>query len=88
LTVKQLRGLLSFPAADKKDDKRYQWFTANYGRQCWELDAMDPNALRRCVEREIKKLIEPKAWQRCEVVNAAETESLQTILKGWEGWKG
>ena len=30
---------------------------------------MDPNDLRDCVEREIKKLIEPVAWQRCELVN-------------------
>jgi hypothetical protein len=45
---------------------------------------MDPRDLRRCVEREIKKLIDPVAWQRCEAVNAAEFESLQTVLQGWK----
>jgi hypothetical protein len=37
---------------------------ANHGAQsqCWELDAMDPNDLRDCVERAIKELIEPVAW--------------------------
>jgi hypothetical protein len=84
LTVKQLRDLPSFPAADKRKDPRYKWFTASYGRHCWELDAMDPNVLRKCVEREIKKLIEPVAWARCEVVNNAELESLQTILANWK----
>jgi hypothetical protein len=44
---------------------------------------MDPNDLRDCVEQEIRKLIEPVAWQRCEIVNAAEQESLQTILAKW-----
>ena len=44
---------------------------------------MDPNDLRDCVEQEIKKLIEPVAWQRCEVVNKAEQESLKTILANW-----
>jgi hypothetical protein len=44
---------------------------------------MDPNDLRDCVEREIAKLIEPVAWQRCEVVNKAEQESLRTFLNGW-----
>ena len=34
-------------------------------------------------KREIKKLIEPVAWKRCEVVNEAEQESLKTILKNW-----
>lgn len=83
LTRSQCRGLPSFPASDKKTDSRYKWFVANYGDRCWELDAMDPNDLRACVEREIKKLIEPVAWARCEVVNRAEQESLRTILEKW-----
>lgn len=83
LTTKQLTGLPSFPATDKKDDPRYKWFVENYGKHCWELDAMDPNDLRTCVKREIKKLIEPVAWQRCEVVNKAEQELLKTVIAKW-----
>jgi hypothetical protein len=83
LTRKHVNGLPSFPAKDKKDDPRYKWFVRNYGHRCWELDAMDPNDLRACVKREIKKLIEPVAWKRCEVVNRAERESLKTILEKW-----
>jgi hypothetical protein len=83
LTRKQVSGLPSFPATDKKKDTRYKWFRSNYGDRCWELDAMDPNDLRDCVEREIVKLIEPVAWRRCEIVNTAEQESLKTILGKW-----
>jgi hypothetical protein len=83
LTVKQLNGLPSFPASDKRKDPRYNWFVANHGRHCWELDAMDPNALRERVRREIVKLIEPVAWKRCEVVNSAEQKSLRTVLGKW-----
>ena len=85
LAVRQLEGLPSFPASDKRKDPRYKWFVNNYGRYCWELDAMDPNDLRDCVRRQIKKLIEPVAWARCEVVNKAELESLRTILGKWRG---
>ena len=67
----------------RSKDPRYKWFVANYGHRCWELDAMDPNDLRDCVEQEIMELIEPVAWQRCEVVNKAEQESLKTILEQW-----
>jgi hypothetical protein len=83
LTRKHVNELLSFPARDKKKDPRYKWFVANYGDRCWELDAMDPNDLRACVKREIKKLIEPVAWKRCEIVNRAEQESLKTVLEKW-----
>ena len=78
-----MSGLPSFPATDKKKDTRYKWFTTRYGDCCWELDAMDPNDLRNCVKAAIKKLIEPVAWKRCEVVNKAEQESLKTILEKW-----
>jgi hypothetical protein len=83
LTVEQLEGLPSFPAADKKKDPRYKWFVANHGRHCWELDAMDPNDLRACVDEEIAALIEPAAWRRCERVNKVEQESLRTVLDQW-----
>jgi hypothetical protein len=83
LTREHVNGLLSFPATDKRKDPRYKWFVKNYGKRCWELDAMDPNDLRACVKREIKKLIEPVAWKRCETVNKAELESLKTTIAKW-----
>jgi hypothetical protein len=100
LTVQQLRdprlylasedgssvALPSFPASDKQKDPRYRWFVQNHGRQCWELDAMDPNDLRDCVEREIKEQIEPVAWERCEGANRAEQESIKTFLDQWAQW--
>lgn len=85
LTQDQVTHLPSFPASDKENDPRYKWFVGAYGRLCWELDAMDPNDLRDCVEAEIRHLIEPVAWERCDVVNRAEQESLRTILAGWRG---
>jgi hypothetical protein len=88
LTFPQTRGLPSFQASDKRKDPRYKWFRSNYGEECWELDAMDPNDLRDCVEREIVKLIEPEAWRRCEVVNAAEQDSLRTVLDKWGTARG
>jgi hypothetical protein len=83
LTVEQLEGLPSFAAATKRKDPRYKWFVANHGCRCWELDAMDPNDLRDCVEQAIIALIEPVAWARCEVVNKAEQQSLKTVLEQW-----
>jgi hypothetical protein len=44
--------------------------------------------LRDCVESEIKKLIEPVAWKRCETVNRAERESLKTVLAKWREARG
>jgi hypothetical protein len=83
LTQYQVVDLPSFSATDKRNDRRFKWFVADHGGRCWELDAMDPNDLRDCVEEAIRGLIEPTAWRRREEVNQAEQESLKTILKGW-----
>ena len=83
LTRDQTVGLSSFPASDKRNDPRYKWFIENFGGRCWEIDALDPNILRARVEEEIKSLIEPKAWKRCEVVNRAESNSLRHVLAAW-----
>jgi hypothetical protein len=83
LTCEHVRGLPSFPASDKEKDPRYKWFVQNYGKRCWELDAMDPNDLRDVVEQEIRAIIEPVAWARCEQLNEAEQESLRTVLDAW-----
>jgi hypothetical protein len=83
LTGEHVLGLPSFPASDKAKDTRFKWFTGRYGDSCWELDALDPNVLRECVEKEIKSLIEPEAWERCLRINAAEKKNLKEFLCEW-----
>jgi hypothetical protein len=85
LTWEQVGGLPSFPATDKRSDTRYPWFERNFGSQCWELDALDPNVLRNIVQAEIKREIEPEAWTRCADINRAEQESLRHVLDAWKG---
>jgi len=83
LTRDQTVGLPSFPATDKRKDPRYKWFAQNFGDQCWEIDALDPNILRARVEEEIKSLIEPEAWERCLRVTRAQQDSLREVMHNW-----
>jgi hypothetical protein len=86
VTLEQARKhrLSSFPASDKRKDTRYQWFVERYGNECWELDAMDPRALRDCVEAAIQRnILDKNAWKRCELINEVEQESLRSVLDEW-----
>jgi hypothetical protein len=76
---------LAFNVTTKKGDPRAAWFRANFGQHCWELDAMDPNDLRARVKDEIEAHIEPKAWERCRVIDEAERASLRHVLDNWKG---
>lgn len=74
----------SFDLADKAKDPRHRWFLENHGTRCWELDAMSPVDLREEAEGTIKVYIRDKAaWDRSIEVEAAERESLSSVLGSW-----
>jgi hypothetical protein len=77
----------AFNVKEKQKDPRAPWFRKNHGQLCWELDAMDPNDLRSRVEAEIERYIEPKAWERCRIVDEAERESMRHVLDKWTAQK-
>jgi hypothetical protein len=84
LIQEQLAPLPSFPARDKLKDPRYEWFVFEHGNRCWEIDALDPNELRNCVEASIKACIRDlDAWERCEQICKAERDSLRQVLTNW-----
>ena len=84
----QLSSLPPFPASDKRKDPRYRWFIQNHGRQCWEIDALDPRTLRNLIKGAIRKCIgDQEAWERCERINQAEKESLEQVLGKWAAAK-
>jgi hypothetical protein len=77
-----------FPASDKKDDPRYEWFVKNYGEWCWELDAMDPNDLRDCVEEAIRAELDLEAWDRYVHVEQAEKQMIIATCRSWTSSRG
>ena len=80
-----LGALPSFPTDSKTRDPRYRWYRERYGSRCWELDALSPVVLRDRVADAIDDRLDPAAWDRAEVVERAERESLQSILSAWPG---
>jgi hypothetical protein len=85
----QNSDLPSFPAESKRGDSRWAWYMERYGAscdgQCWELDALNPVTLRERVAEALRNEIDRDIWARCTQAEAAERESLQTVLNGWHG---
>ena len=79
-----LDDLPSFVVDTKGADPRYGWFRDNYGGECWELDAMNPNDLRARIREEILARIDLKAWKHCQKVEEAEKESLNLYVRSWK----
>ncbi|MBA3638422.1 MAG: hypothetical protein H0W53_03905 [Acidobacteria bacterium] len=74
-----------FPASDKQKDPRHDWYVQRYGARCWELDALNPVVLRDRVEDAILGELDHEAWERANVAEQAEQESILRILSTWPG---
>jgi hypothetical protein len=79
---------LAFPASDKESDTHYEWFAATYGALCWELDAMNPNALRERVRGAVMAELDLVAWERYVAAEAFERASMTKTLKTWTSISG
>ena len=67
----------SFPA--KETDPRYHWYVGHYGRDAWELDAMEPNVLRERVEENICHLSTAKPGSITNSLEEAQRECVHAI---------
>ena len=84
LTERDTRGHLPWFATEtKRQDARYRWYLKQHGARCWELDALSPVVLRRRLEEAILARIDHDAWERAEITERAECESLESILNAW-----
>ena len=84
LIEEDTRSLPSFDLADKRRDPRHNWFGAQYGNRCWELDAMNPVDLRARVESEIRLRIDEDAWALAKKAEAAEIATIKQVTDSWK----
>lgn len=83
LTEEDLPTLPSFDVSTKTGDPRTPWFRRRFGTKCYELDAMDPDDLRRRVRERVEGYIDKDAWGLVETANRAVSNSLAVCMKAW-----
>jgi hypothetical protein len=66
----------SNPAKEK--DTRYQAYAKQFGRDCWELDALDPTVIADLIRTEVEGLIDADAWNEARDTEAANRALLET----------
>jgi hypothetical protein len=75
--------LPGFDVDTKRGDSRDRWGRTHDGHRGWELDALSPVDLRADGERAIRAVINGDAWNHSGVREAADGDSLATILHNW-----
>lgn len=64
LTGAQIKRYNPPPNPTKLSDSRAQGYIAEYGRTCWEVDALNPEVLNELVTREIEEVIDVDKYAR------------------------
>ena len=73
-----------FPASDKTNDSRHDWFAKKFGQRCWEVDALSPPVLRDRLDEAIADMLDLDAWIHAVRIEQAEVDSMQSILGNWK----
>ena len=81
-------GLPWFELDSKRAEPRLSWFlktsASRHGSRYWELDALDPRALRQRVQEAILEYVDAATWERSALAEQAEQESLNVAFSGYE----
>jgi len=81
LSYAQVQSLSLAPNPTKRADPRAKSYIAQYGDECWELDALPPDELNRLVEEAIRQEIDWNLWHADEVRIAEDREILEEPLR-------
>jgi len=68
------------PNPTKPADPRFHGYIAEYGNECWELDAIEPVELQRMVSEAIESHIDSEAWSQTLEQIRQEREELRTTF--------
>jgi hypothetical protein len=81
LTHEQVQAHKLLPNPTKQADSRAGAYVAQYGDQCWELDALDPTVLKALVTQAIDAEIDKEAWTAVESDNQTRRDKALAKLE-------
>ncbi len=63
LNMDQVQEYTPPPNPAKTTDSRYQAYITKYGRESWELDALEPQVISDLIRANVTRLLDPKKWK-------------------------
>lgn len=72
------------PNPAKNTDSRYKDYSDQYGEECWELDALEPQTLVRLVEQNIEDLLDHDLWEEAEAEEKKHKKDLMKAARRWD----
>lgn len=83
LNMNQVEEYQPPPNPAKLTDSRAQGYISQYGRESWELDALDPTVIQDLVEGQILARLDMDEWNRVTAEDMAVRETLRLLADNW-----
>lgn len=79
LTMEQIETFNPPPNPTKLTDARAFGYIAEYGHECWELDALEPKVITDLIRSEVNELVDFSLFRKVEVKEDADKNNIQEI---------
>jgi hypothetical protein len=83
LNMDQVERYSPPPNSAKETDTRFEAYAAEFGPNCWELDALDPTVIADLIRTEIQGLIDARAWDAAKAQEDANRAKLDDAAANW-----
>lgn len=84
LTMEQVEEFNPPPNPAKETDARFQQYQAEYGDECWELDALDPTTLANLIRQHVEGVRNDDRWEEAEEQESRHREDLLVVSRHWD----
>jgi hypothetical protein len=72
------------PNTAKETDPRYPAYVAEFGSECWELDALSPDVLIDLIQTNIEAHRDPDLWDQATEHEQADRSRLNEFARTFE----
>lgn len=72
------------PNPAKTTDSRAGSYIKQFGRQSWELDALEPRVIDKLIDDEVRSVLDEDAWQQSEAHEEENRETLERIATNYD----
>lgn len=80
----QVRHYRPPPNPAKLTDSRAEGYVAKFGKQSWELDALDPKVIDQIISDAIRPLIDLGPWKKIQQREQKARDRIQTVADKWK----
>jgi hypothetical protein len=84
LNIDQVRQYRPPPNFAKETDTRFAAYEREFGSQCWELDALDPDVISGLVDREIRSLVDMEIWNASMARERGQRAVFAALSENWD----